>query len=534
VCDQETVEKYTQRKYLYVTPEDPDANGLPTATFPPGISTGALERWMYANAASQNGHRLERSYSLGTTSYEDCFTMGGIVAPACHGTGKNFPTLSDWLVAIEFVDATACIRRVTVKGVCQKKSQEWDQWEDWDVVKELNITPHDLFQSAICNLGLFGVMWSLTMKVIEGFDTLFISAAVPWKSYLDNTTTALKNLNDLQNQSDSLEFLHQPLHTKKDGIRWTVNQNVQLFRHLKDTPENREILEKEGFHIERKGLDYFLFRDAKTRAGSIVFSKLITFLLKKKSRIILPYVLAQIPNFLEYTVDPKDPQKKMAISLPHWRANHSVNAVGAVELVRCVNIEWALPITFNEKDGNGFSEALKMHSTLINEIHKEAKKNRFPITLVAEIRFFRGSGAYLAAEYDDQFQYPVDPFENTKGPYHGWAAPSLVTGDCNPWWNKFYQRMNEMLYSTKPPLLRTHLAKEYCILPNQLERLRNSYTFGGKNAFQIFQTVAKALDKNGYFLVPFLDQFLFSDIPEYKGSKDYPIQTDGSLEPIRT
>merc|ERR1712137_1345566 len=505
-------------------------------------ATGTLERWIYYKPRNKNGELLENQcYSLGTSTYEDIFTMGGIVAAACHGTGRNYPSVSDWLVAVEFVDADAFICRVEINGNLFRKEKEEDEWQEWKPNFPEGLDEQDLFRVVICNYGLIGVMWSLTIRIIPGFDTLFIAQNLPWKEYLDDTEECRKNLNELQNNSHSLEFFYYPFVQGSTPVSWGPNPNVYLLRNIKDTPENRAKLEAQGFSIVNKDEEYFLHRDGRTRFFTNFYSQLITFLLNKKRHMvwrktILPCVLGRIPAHLEYTVDG---HKKEAISIPHWRANHSVNAVGAVEKIHVLNIEWTLPLTFNQPSGDGVEHVLRVHSHLIKSIHKAAEKGEFPVTVVAEIRFFRGSGAYLSAMYDGKdFDFPVDdPFVNPEQPYRGWGAPEIVTGVHNPWYVDFYQKMNGHIYKKlirdEVPV-RNHLAKQYGSIPKQFERLRYEFDRDETKPFSRFRDIRRKIDPDNVFLVPFMHQFLETDVRQYNPPSDYPINEDGKFPALRT
>merc|ERR1712137_37310 len=506
-------------------------------------ATGTLERWIYYKPRNKNGELLENQcYSLGTSTYEDIFTMGGIVAAACHGTGRNYPSVSDWLVAVEFVDADAFICRVEINGNLFRKEKEEDEWQEWKPNFPEGLDEQDLFRVVICNYGLIGVMWSLTIRIIPGFDTLFIAQNLPWKEYLDDTEECRKNLNELQNNSHSLEFFYYPFVQGSTPVSWGPNPNVYLLRNIKDTPENRAKLEAQGFSIVNKDEEYFLHRDGRTRFFTNFYSQLITFLLNKKRHMvwrktILPCVLGRIPAHLEYTVDG---HKKEAIPIPHWRANHSVNAVGAVEKIHVLNIEWTMPMQFNDPTGNGLTHALRAYSHLIKEIHLAAERGHFPVTVVAEIRFFRGSQAYMAPTYDPHFHSPDDPFENPEGPYGGWAAPEIVTGVHNPWWIDFMTRMNKEIYKNAEPgiPIRNHLAKQYGSIPKQFRRLREQFDDCDEDCRKIkplkrFGDIRRMLDPEGVFLAPFLDQLIHKNSPHYLPPPSYKIMEDGTFSPLR-
>ena len=97
-----------------------------------------------------------------TSTVEDVFTMGGILATACHGTGKLNPNISDWVIAMEFVDHEGKLQRISKKSVPEKYLQEVQIIAGKPNVK---LTVEDIYRAMLCNLGAFGVIWSYTMRV---------------------------------------------------------------------------------------------------------------------------------------------------------------------------------------------------------------------------------------------------------------------------------------------------------------------------------------------------------------------------------
>jgi len=315
-----------------------------------------------------------------------------------------------------------------------------------------------------------------------------------------------------------------------DILQWENNPNVYMLRHVTDTPATRQALMKEGLEIVEEDEAYFLLRDANTAFFSKGFYELITRLLKlspnRFSSFALPFILAQMPARLEYTVTDKIFR---AISLPHWRANHSVNAVGAVENIRVLDCEWCLPMKFN--DPKGLMNTLQVFSHFRDSIQASAAKGEFPVTVVAEIRFFRGSKALLAPEYDSKCEFPEkdpqDPRSDPEGSFGGWSAPECVTGVCNPWWVEFYHKMNTDIYGMfegKDVTVRNHLAKQFGEIKNQFAVLRNEFN-RDNHSFDIFKNITEQLDPHGVFLPPFMRQF----IRELENSEYNPPKNDGYL-----
>lgn len=529
VFNQETAEKWIDPKYLFVTPNDKLAKNSPTVTFPAGISTGVLERWIYYSAQDKSGNKLNQRYSIGTSTYEDIFTMSGIIATSSHGTGKIYPPLSDWVVSITFIDSESIIRKIQVDGKSFYKLTEEEEWKIWDTK---NISGNDLFRSAQANYGLFGIMWSITMKIIPGFNTLFIAENISWELLFDNSEISHNNLFKLQDESESLAFFYYPYTTKNSFfgfLSWQKNPYLYTIRHLVDTPENRKLLEAQGYNIVTKNTNYYLFRDANTKLFSNFYHKLITFIYNLPKNIsgkILPYILAHVPNNLEYTVTLN---KKEALSLPNWRALHPFNAVGSVEKVKALNIEWNVPITFNNQS-NGFKYAIHIYNYIIKSIHKAIDNNNVPISLVAETRYFQTSNAYFSPYFKNSY---VDYFQNDEPTYkyNGWSSCGIISINNNPWWVDFSTQLNYDIYDLlkNKVTVRNHLAKQYGRIPNQFERLRYELDKEDIHPFSIFCKIRNFIDPHNVFLTPFMEQFLITNKSHYTPPIGYPNYEDGSF-----
>jgi len=174
---------------------DPEAGGHPTVEFPPGISTGDLERWI----ESHGGYRMP------TSTVEDVFTMGGILTTACHGTGKNNPNISDWVTAMEFIDWEGKHQRISKKKVPEQYLTEVDVKGN-----KVKLEVEDVYRAMLCNLGAFGVIWSYTMRIYEPAPVYLRAFLMPWKELFDDTDEARQRFADLQAKHNTFEVFYFP------------------------------------------------------------------------------------------------------------------------------------------------------------------------------------------------------------------------------------------------------------------------------------------------------------------------------------
>jgi hypothetical protein len=190
---------------------DPEAGGHPTVEFPPGISTGDLERWI----ESHGGYRMP------TSTVEDVFTMGGILTTACHGTGKNNPNISDWVTAMEFIDWEGKHQRISKKKVPEQYLTEVDVKGN-----KVKLEVEDVYRAMLCNLGAFGVIWSYTMRIYEPAPVYLRAFLMPWKELFDDTDAARQRFADLQAKHSTFEVFYFPFRFDLTG--YEKNPDGQL------------------------------------------------------------------------------------------------------------------------------------------------------------------------------------------------------------------------------------------------------------------------------------------------------------------
>ena len=215
---------------MTINGEDKLADGKPTVSFPPGISTGDLERWIQHNGG----------YRMPTSTVEDVFTMGGILATGCHGTGKNNPNISDWVVAMEYVDWQGKLCKIT-RDSCP---QEYLKKVQLRTGEEVELDHEDLFRAMLCNLGSFGIIWSYTMRIYAPAPVYLIAKTIPWKELFDDTDEARQNLADLQAKHETFECFYFPF--RFTGKLFPVyEENPDLYVWLGDNkpPEGEVIYE---------------------------------------------------------------------------------------------------------------------------------------------------------------------------------------------------------------------------------------------------------------------------------------------------
>jgi len=493
----------------------------PTVTFPPGICTGDLERWIKVNG----------DYRMPTSTVEDVFTMGGILATSCHGTGKNNPTCSDWVCAMEYIDWEGNLQKITRKS-CDKKYLKKVQLKPGDPSSEVQLTEEDVFHAMLCNLGSFGIIWSYTMRVYPPAPVYLIAKTIPWKDLFDDTEEARDRFAKLQAQYETFECFYFPFcFTGK--VYPVYEENPHLYVWLGGTTP------PQGVNVYEPTDDEMFGSDLVQHMGVFMLHKLfLNATTNPMLYALMPYLASMMFMNLLLTVDKTN--KPCAWKIPQWRSSHPFNAIGSVEGVPCCDIEWTLPM--NVKQGAaGFLHPNRSYGDLIRALHAAHQSSsnpfdmaRYPVTITVEMRIFHGSGALLSPQYYENFN--VDDLSTGRA----YCAPEIVTHAGNAGWDKFYKEQNAIMTDPKNahrygPVVRTHQAKEFSTLPGMLKFLRASYRaekYKKSNPFDYFCAVRDAIDPTRMFVNPYLQQWLYSDNPEYHPPENLPIFTRGQIQKL--
>jgi len=407
---------------------NPEADGKPTVKFPPGISTGDLERWIDVEGCG---------YRMPTSTVEDVFTMGGILATACHGTGKFNPNISDWVIAMEFVDFEGKLRTISKKHVPEEYLKQVQLHHAGG--KLVQLTVEDVYRAMLCNLGAFGIIWSYTMRVYDPAPVYLRSYLMPWKELFDDTEAARTKFYELQKKHSTFEVFYFPFRFSPTGYEKNPDAYVWLGDNTPPT---------DGTPVYEPTEDEMFGQDLLQHMGVFMLHK--AFAAATSEPILyatMPYLASMM--FLNLLLTKTKDGKQVATwKLPQWRMSHPFNAIGSVEGVRCCDIEWTLRM--NTKSPAGFLHANRSYGDIIRELHRvhDASINpfdmsRFPVTIAAEMRIFHGSAGLMSPQYHEHFD--VDNCDDG----NVYVAPEIVSHAGNAGWDKFYAQMNAKMIDPK-------------------------------------------------------------------------------------
>ena len=129
-----------------------------------------------------------------------------------------------------------------------------------------------------------------------------------------------------------------------------------------------------------------------------------------------------------------------------------------------------------------------------------------------------------------QSLYGSEDSVTKKTPYVGFSAPEIVSSSPNPWWEEFYQEMNQQIVcmnnktKTFGDNIRVHHAKQYGSLEGMLQHLRYIYDHPSFSSYphphfntslKLWGEVRSRFDERKLFLNPFLEQLFFSEKTRY-------------------
>ncbi len=145
--------------------------------------------------------------------------MGGIVTTASHGTGRDAPCVSDWVEAMEIVcwdGREAVLRTFSRTGVAPP------------LATDAPASLEEVFQAMRANLGLFGIIYSITMRLPKRYDVYWACESIPWRDLFGEQQECRNRLAQLQREWDTLEFFYFPMRLAPGGVRPELSPNVTV------------------------------------------------------------------------------------------------------------------------------------------------------------------------------------------------------------------------------------------------------------------------------------------------------------------
>jgi FAD/FMN-containing dehydrogenase len=448
---------------------DPEGEGgarPARVTVPPGMLSSELERWLW-----------EMGYSLPSSAFEDCFTVGGMVSTATHGVGLEIPTLSDMVVGVTFVDGRGEVRRWTRETA----------------------TPDEL-AAVQCGLGCLGLLHDVTLEVVPRYEVLHVARTHDYDTLFADTDAARAALRALHEAHTSVEFFWWPFAFA--GVpflsRVVINPRVWVLATQREIPAGAR---------PRGALRRFLHLqvgDLLSMSFSAIFFKALRRLPRRAS------LIAWLNGFTNLWVA----LRSGAFRMPQYDANHFVNAA-SVEFLPCRASEWSVPFrpgaALAEADG---WERVRRSFAVLHDLVVEAFEaypfmdpRATPVNLAVEMRTLAPSTALLSPGFRPPAEHAA----------YRYAAPEVVTTADHPAWDAFVHRANLHMIDAPEVLgdeVLCHLAKPCHAFPHPrypvggtAAYLRARYQAAG--TWQRFLAVREAVDPDGVFLNDYLRSWFY-------------------------
>jgi hypothetical protein len=508
--------------YLFFNPANSRHNLVPTITFSPGISTGDLERFL-----AQNG-----SFRLPTSTVEDVFTMGGIIATASHGTGRVTGIVADWVVAVEIIDSQGEISVITPEN-CPEK---WLQGS--------KLTQNQVWRCILANLGSMAIILRLTMKVERAAPIVATLQLRPWAEFFADNDSARQNLLDLAQNFDSIEFFYMPLELKFDWLRpWRSqiqpNEKVLVLLGLhRDIPWENPVISRliSPQLVSAPSELYWFWLDVQFCFGCNALGHAISAMTRWRLFFPLALLLISLQNLFIFESNPPRRRSSNAQGSKHgpggaykcsnWRLTHPFNAVGGIEEAKILNQEFFIScgnlanLSEITAANRSFGDILRLISAQYYATNSMFDRERFPVTCSVEMRIFGSSPALLAPNY-----HPSSVGATLAQPsqQHYWCGPEIISTPGaatenflvmlnNLFSNREYIAGRLLAKDQPRGVARYHPAKYFFKVPGAMENYRKDIEDrgeeGGMNGLEMFNRVRRAVDPAGLFLNKFTRQLL--------------------------
>lgn len=453
---------------LRVEPASADGARRARVTTPPGLLSGELERWLW-----------DMGYTLPTSAVEDCFTIGGMVATATHGSGIDVGTLSDHVVGMTFVDGLGEVRRWT------RESATGDE-----------------LGAIQCGLGCLGLVYDVTLEVEARAEVIFAARSVPYASLFADTDEARAALRELHTRHAWVEYFWWPFRFRGLPVvsRPEINPEVWVITLDREVPAD----------VRPRGALARFWHGRVLDLGAMVTCGMLMTVQQRVPRlaVALPWLACYTNLWVS--------ARSGTWRVPYFEGQHFVNATG-VEFVRALAAEWSVPFEHRAPVDapEGYERVRRSFATLHDACvdsfarYPLSDPRASPVILSVEMRVIAPSEALLAPGYQ-----PPERREAVR-----YAAPEIVTTALHPAWEAFLHETN-LAFTTRPEVfgaeVRCHHAKPFHQVahPGFPEGgmgayLRAQYEAAG--TWRRFLAVRRAVDPDGVFLNDYLRAWFRED-----------------------
>lgn len=335
------------------------------------------------------GVALPSNVVLGSVQY------GGIIATGCHGSGRDVQTLSDLVVSMEIVTG-----RLDAAGEPEVRT-----------FSIANGTSSEVMNAARVNLGMFGIIYRMTLRAQPRFNVLTVDKKLAMN-------VALDGIQDTVGGFDYTELFWFPFNERA----W-----LKTMTRTAEEPTHDEPVD--GLRALLNLLD--------AQAGGVGFEAVVA----------MPK-LTETWGKLAFNLVPEKQETESIIDGLHYQQ--------AINRLKMGNLEIAFSVDEN------FANFKHAWLQVVNLVEQRAGQNEYPMNMAMNARFIKGTDTLLGAcagnsQAVDRYTCYIEILSYCSTP--GWAEFEAEVGD---------QWMN--LANARP-----HWAKSFEAIPNIIARTRAAY-----------------------------------------------------------
>ncbi|CAG8666919.1 2484_t:CDS:2, partial [Dentiscutata heterogama] len=335
--------------------------------------------------------------TLDSETVYDTFRVSGVVAVGAHGAKTSSGIMSDQLCSMKIV---------TASGDIVEFSEEINKSE---------------FNAAKVNLGLLGIIYSLTFRVQPMYNLRMTDTL-----YLSNEWLKPQNIKNLLESSDGIEIFYWPFNGFNPKVSNSLDPNRDLI-WVKNWVRTNDSVTLPPQVLEQ-------LRQTETGEINQQYLTITNYLISNPS--LTPSITATIWNAGTGGVG----NTSMVVQAPD--AFHYVPAVEALK----VNL-WEIGF----KVDPDFSNVVTEISFIIQKLYELAEKGKFPINYIADFRIIKSTEALFSTT-----------FNNDKNALY--CQMDLETAYGNPDWEEFIQSLGPR-YFNKKYNAKPHWGKEWETTP---------------------------------------------------------------------
>jgi len=336
--------------HILSSPEDVIAKK--NITFEAGVSVQSLQDWIDA-------HHIPLTVGANVVLTE--VHMVAVATSLCHGAGYEWASIADMIKAISIIDADGNLTTFTASDPSTLAIPT-----DSHVAHHVQRVSEETLNHYRGTLGLLGVIYAITLDLVEATTLQMTGLLVPVKDFLD--VNKFEKL--IEENNGWIELFWVPNAPKVWVQTWkrAPGQPPHPFRH-RTWDHIGEILGKFAFQIrqtiQKNGLEFPLKKQINDAFMKMVYEFMIICVAAGKST-------------------------------HYYRWFDSLHYRDYINDMRVEDTEFAFPIKREDGQTSPYQTVVTAFTLLHDIIEQNAKKGDYPCDLTVEMRFTAGSHATLA------------------------------------------------------------------------------------------------------------------------------------------